>query len=1625
MTEQDVNKPGLNPQTRFVIRRIMRFLWKLTFRLAVVLMVLFLVFQLPVVQNYLLKKVTSSLNEKLGTKVEIADMHIGFLSHFSLDRVYIEDAHQDTLLYAHRIDANINLNPITLLRKGVIVNKLQLGGIDFIMEKKKGEQQNNLQFLITRLFPDKKEKNGDEHKGGFQLDIHQIFLNDVHFRKADYMRGNVLDVMVGNGDILFNNVNLPDEEIDIEWVKFDQLRLLTENHLMDSTLMNEVDTYDPNDTDTSKWKIRIFDFDITNAQYSLHNYFKAPIKESKEDELDFRHLMTYDVNVAIDSFLFDKEVFHGIVRAVSAKDSSGFVLTDLSGEDVTVTNHQTIIKGLNIETPYSHIGNHLVFNYDRYLDFQEFVDSVDVDLSLEQTSLALRDIVSFAPALKDNRFFTKNRETKLDISGRIKGIVNAFKASNLSIALPDGSVLEGKLKTRDVTVRDEENFNLKLKKLETTVQTLHDLIPNFHPDPKFDNMGKLNFKGRFDGFLNDFVSDGVLVSNVGTASMNMRVDTKEGLTGANYSGDLELQSFDLGRLFENPDIGIVNFRTEVVNGKGLTLNSADADLSAEIKDFYYKGYQYRNAVLVGKLQKNLFDGDFSIRDDNINFTFKGEIDMKGAAPRFKFKADIANLDFYALNLSKKDLSLSGKVNLNLKNKTLANLTGKVLLNDLIIKKDDVKYNVDQLVAFSSIDTSGRKSFLVKSDVINAAVFGQFNVEKLHTSFLSFFQKNYPEFVDHLNLKLPKGKLEPYDFSFDISVLDSKGLNWLIDDKLGVIQDLTWKGYYSVERDSMSFMLDLPKLTYDQIDFYGINSNFSSKDSLGRLSLEVVEVHNNEKPLLPQINFLSSLKRDTMNFQLNYAAADTSDWDNVSLTGALTLPPEGLFQLKLDPSNLVFLENIWDIDPKNKIVWRKDTISFSDFSLTNNINTIKLSDNGVKGVAVEVDSLNFNLIDKYWDYEQLDFEGNFSARLMVDDVFTQKDLFLSIEGDTFLINHDYYGNCHIELTAPDVKSRIDAHLLIQDNDRTLEAKGFYNIKGPKGIHKIPYAKREKYLDFTLDVNNYPLAFSEYFIAPGVKNVVGDFKLQVGMKGFFPNPEITGFIRAKDAAFTIDYLKTRYSFNESYVKVSNYLFDVSGTVIKDKYGHSAVLEGGITHEHLRDLGVNARLFAERFLALETTKEDNGLYYGHALGTGMVEFQGPLKSVDIYVNATVSDSTHIVMPIGTTAEASVLNNVRFVNKHKKNQKIIDVTEFDAPEGVSFEMDLSIEDEAIMELVFDEKAGDIIRGQGRGNIRMSVPYGEDFKMYGDFNIEKGSYLFTKYLLNKDFDVRRGGTIQWSGDPFGAQISIDAKYNKLKTPLYNFIADDLGLSTDPDLLNDANKSTEVDLTLHLKGELFKPIISFDIDFPSLTGSMQSIVNNKMRLISSDPNELNKQVFGLIMLGQFLPPDVAIGNTGTAFSNTLSEFLSNQFSVLVTNWLSEAFDDNEVFSDLNFDMAYNSYDQSDFITPQGGFNRGSDFQISFSKSFFDDRFSFSLGGSVNDYEGIESSGTFIGDNVVLEYIINKNRTLRLRVYHKVEPDISGRAIQRAGAGLRYRKEFNSFADFFKSFNKEAKKVKKK
>jgi hypothetical protein len=1589
----------------------------------------FLFVQFPPVQTWLVKKIAKSLSDRLETTVSLEYISLTFFNELTLQQFYVEDYHRDTLLYSDRLRANFNLNPIAIIRRGLVVQEIGLDHARLHVQRREGELEDNLQQILNRLA----RRDTTKERKPFYIDLGAIALNDALFDQSDVVKGNHLRIAVKSGDIQVEKADFPNDSLIIKAVDLVEPNVLVEkfeekpNPEAIPTAIEIMDSDTAAIADSSDFRLMIGEVHFTGGKFQLHNYRKSPVKNTPPEILDYNHLDVFDINIDIQDFFLEDWVFKGRVDKIAFRNSSGFVLEKLAAKEALVSPRRVELNGLDLITPVSHLGDTLIFKYGEYPDFEEFPDRVLMDIRLNNASVAISDIIVFAPGLEGNNFFHSNRSEVLRIDGRVSGRINNLRGRDLNIELADGSRIVGNFSSRNLAVRNQEILNLRLERFKTTMSTLRQIIPQFDPPSNFDKLGKIDFSGYFDGFFVDFVAYGDLRTNLGRAQMDMRMNLKEGREQASYSGNITLQDFDLRRWTGNPDFGKVTFNSKVINGSGLTGEKVNALLIANIEDFNFKGYNYENAYLEGELRWNHFDGNFSIADENIDFGFRGEINLSNGVPTYEFNASINKLDLKDLNLSDKDVILSGDVELDLRNRTLADLEGQARVTRFSVLYNQIdRYTIDSVTLSSRfVDTLGNRFFRIRSDILTADIDGRFDIQQVPEALIRYFHRNYPNFSDHLGIEPSDKEINPNQFSYQLEIKDSKGINRVVDEKLGLLQNIKLKGHYDSLRDSLVADLEIPRLSYGQLEFLDIVLLLDALGDQGDLDLGIDSTIINGKTGFSPIALVSILHRDSINFGVTYSS-DNPFLENLYLDGELFVLDSNYMQVEFDRSKLVILQSLWDINAKNYIRFGNKTIETKNFNLTKDDKRITLESVGQKGLKLSLINLDFSYIDEVWDYEPLDFGGKYDIFALVRNVFQMKDISATAVSDTFLVNGDDWGRFRFDALAEDLEHPFNGYLEITKENSQFIAEGTFNPKTPPG-EKMPVEEQANYFDFDLRISGYPAAISEYFIGETVSNTVGTFDADLHFFGLPPEPNVEGHILAKDGGVTINYLKTRYTFDVSNISVDNHLFDATGTILEDKYGHKATVHGGVRHNHLKDLGFSARLSTDRFLALDTKKGDNKMFYGQAIGEGEIWFSGSFKQPNIYVNATVGDSTLLTIPVNADAETSESSFVRFIDKNRPKE----TNELSDQElrGVSLEMDLSITEEAVVKIVFDEQAGDIIEGSGRGNIRIIVPRSSNnFQMYGEYVIERGDYLFTLYnVVNKNFRIRKGGTINWTGDPFGANIDLIAEYKGLNTSVANFIGEYL-VSASSDLKNEASKSTDVNLEMRLRGELMQPIINFDISFPQLRGPLQNYTDSKLRLLKQDQNELNKQVFGLIVAGQFIPSNVNTFSGSEIIYNTVSEFVSNQLSLLLTELFSEFIEDGTVLSGIDFDIAYNQYQSVDLGEGQD-ISRGDELQVRLRQNFFNDRLSILVGGNIAIGSNIptvpEATGTFVGNDLVIEYVLNKDRSLKLRVYQLLEPDIGGGRRLEVGTGLSYRKEFESFGAFLGSLKRSIMLKKKK
>ena len=108
----------MNRFGRIVIKTI---LWIVGSIIALLLLLIFLI-RLPSVQNYVVGKATTYLENKIGTRVDIGHIYINFPKKLELGDVYFADQSNDTLIAGESLMVDINM--FKLLRNTVEINQL-------------------------------------------------------------------------------------------------------------------------------------------------------------------------------------------------------------------------------------------------------------------------------------------------------------------------------------------------------------------------------------------------------------------------------------------------------------------------------------------------------------------------------------------------------------------------------------------------------------------------------------------------------------------------------------------------------------------------------------------------------------------------------------------------------------------------------------------------------------------------------------------------------------------------------------------------------------------------------------------------------------------------------------------------------------------------------------------------------------------------------------------------------------------------------------------------------------------------------------------------------------------------------------------------------------------------------------------------------------------------------------------------------------------------------------------------------------------------------------------------------------------------------------------------------------
>ena len=147
----------------------------------------------------------------------------------------------------------------------------------------------------------------------------------------------------------------------------------------------------------------------------------------------------------------------------------------------------------------------------------------------------------------------------------------------------------------------------------------------------------------------------------------------------------------------------------------------------------------------------------------------------------------------------------------------------------------------------------------------------------------------------------------------------------------------------------------------------------------------------------------------------------------------------------------------------------------------------------------------------------------------------------------------------------------------------------------------------------------------------------------------------------------------------------------------------------------------------------------------------------------------------------------------------------------GMDIALNIEIKKEAVFNVIVDPANGDFLNAQGEAQLTAGIDPSGKITLTGNYTLEKGSYQLSFNLLQRKFEITKGSTITWTGEPTTAQLDVTAIYVANVAPID--LVEDQVASSSPAIKNTYMQKLPFQVHLKLTGELMKPVVSFRYPF--------------------------------------------------------------------------------------------------------------------------------------------------------------------------------------------------------------------
>lgn len=1431
-----------------------------------------------------------------------------------------------------------------------------------------------------------------------QLDLKAIEFSDIKIQFEDEASKLSASVVMGRFETILDLVDLQNQEIEIDRFSLSDTRVKAHfsKKPQENTVAVAVDSVP---TESMAWKVGVQSFDLKQLAVAFDDDNAAKQKQG----IDFKHLDFSTINVKLKDFRFAPNIISGNLKQLSVSEKSGLEVEKLQTYFL-YGEQNAFLKDFYLKTPNTEIQTQVVANYKEQQYLTDKIEEVSLDLSLTKSYLGVQDVLILMPDLIKQDAVRNFKNSKIKVDVVAKGLVKDLEIERFALKGLGSTVVDMSGRIKGLPDAEKAYYNLDIKNFKTTASDLNRLLPANVVPESIQLPTRMSVQGNFKGTVQDFATQLRLNSTSGdvslVAQLNQKIKNQE-----KYRIDGVVNNLDLGAILKNDSIGKVSLTLQAT-GKSFDPKQADAILSGHLLSATYNDYEYKDLILEGALKEGAYNAKAFMKDPNILFEVVADGKITDEQISLKMDADFQKVDLHGLHLQDKPYAFLGKIHADLNNVMPNELDGVVQINDFAFTDGKQIFALDT-ISLKATSQPNLKQLILNSQLLDAVVEGDYELTRLPgaltKSISKYFDLDGDAFADKTKVAAKEaavdtlqGKDQKLKFFFQ---LKENPIIYQMVPGLKELEPLYFDGNYDSASDYIQMHGEIASVVYGENRITNIVFDMEPIGSRLEYFLDVAKFEN-ANLAINKMALSGEISGNILTYDLDLK--DEQDRVRYEIAGSLETTKD-FMKVKLDPNGFRLNYDPWDVNVANEIKFGSEGILANAFELTHGSSKIEIQSEPTAFNAplkIGFNAFDIETITQMIKQDSVLVSGFIDGDVLLRDLKNKMSFESDLTVTELKVLSAALGTLNVQVKS-ETASVLDAAIGLEGNGNKLSLLG-----------KIGLADNS--MDLKLQVDQLQMATLEGFTFENLKDSKGYLSGLLDIKGTFTKPSVLGNLDFNDVGMKVKALNAEFvDINES-IGFTQRGIEFSKFSIADSDANVLVFDGQILTKDYSDFRFNLDIKAENFKAISSTAKDNDLYYGSLILDTDIKIRGNLNKPEVSGTIGVDKGTDFVfvMPQEDPSIADREGIVEFINqKNKRLEETLKIQkEFNESEvkGLDASIAIHISKDAQFTIVIDKANGDKISIKGEGDLMGGIDPSGKTTLTGRYEFEGGAYEMAFNFIKRKFEVQKGSSITWTGEPTDATLDLTAVY-EVKAPPIDLLQNQLA-DLSPMEANMYKQKIPFKTLLMMKGELMKPDITFDIQLPdgniAASGDVVSNTKTKLEQLRLQESELNKQVFALLLLNRFVGenPFESLGGGVTAEGlarQSVSKILSDQMNNLAGDLIA------------GVELDFNLESTDDYST--GEKENRTDLNIGVSKRMFNDRLKVTIGSSFG-LEGSErqnEQSTNIAGDISAEYMLSKDGRYMLRAYRKNEYQVAiqGQVIE-TGVGFVITMSYEKFKEIF-------------